>query len=177
MNRCGERLSAPCSVKAFPPRPFTPPKSRLQFTIRAGHPNLFRASGGLFLPGIFHRCAHSGEPPFGPRCAYFAPAAKDAALCAIESKFELIGCRHNLPFFRRHPRKPTWTLAVQVEKIRKYFKGKLSENRGAEKSYRTSITSPGSSGTTAPLNKTFGSSTALSPCRVRIICFGSCSPM
>jgi hypothetical protein len=26
----------------------------------------------------------------------------------------LVGCRHSLPFFRRHPRKPTWTSAVQV---------------------------------------------------------------
>ena len=39
---------------------------------------------------------------------------------------------------------------------------------------RSSITSPGSSGTATPLSRTFGSSCALSPWRVMMMVFGSC---
>jgi hypothetical protein len=72
--------------------------SNLHFSVRAGHPDLFRSRFGLHLP--VHRTgdggAHFGEPPLRPRHACFATPAENRGGRSVESKFELfVGC-HNV---------------------------------------------------------------------------------
>jgi len=68
--------------------------------------------------------------------------------------------------------------------VKKVFAEEIEKNHAAptlilktKLPQRISTTSPGSSGTTTPFSRIFGSSAALSPCRVSRICFGSCRPM
>ena len=65
----------------------------------AGHPDLFRAGRRLGLPvdRVGDGLAHLGEPPLGALHAGFPPSGA-ANLAAIESEFELLIGRHNMPF-------------------------------------------------------------------------------
>ena len=64
----------------------------LDFTARAGNPDLFRTRLGR-LRGAVHNGAHLGEPPARPGDAPSAAGGFDAQFGAVESQFQLFICR------------------------------------------------------------------------------------